>query len=77
MAPLGRCVSYNANPDWVDDVIVEQAVAGHRTSRTLTEAERVAAAHELDRRGHSLNVIATRLHVSAGTARHLLTGEWA
>lgn len=64
-----RCVSFDANPEWVDEIVVEQAAAGRDTSRPLTEAEKLLVARELHRRGVSLNTIAARLHMRHGAAR--------
>ena len=67
-------VTFDENPDWIDDVIVEQAIHRRPTPRELTAAEKAAAARELTRRGHSINDISRQLHVHGNVVRAATQG---
>lgn len=72
-----RCVSHNANPDWIDHVAVDEAVAGRRIARELTDAEKVIVARRLIDRGETINAVAVRLHLNHMATRRLLEGRTA
>lgn len=60
-------------PDWVDDVVVEEATRG-RPTRALTRAEKRAAIALLRTRGHSVAETCALLDLSGTTYRTLARG---
>lgn len=67
-------VTFDANPDWVDDVVIEQVMSGRPPARGLTDAEKTIAARRLAGRGESVNAICDRVGARATVVRKILAG---
>lgn len=60
------------NPDWFDQVAVDEVVAGRRIPRSLTPPEQAAAGRALLARGESASVACRRIRASAERLHQLL-----
>lgn len=59
-------------PRWVDDVVVDRVLAGHRVGRRLHEAERVEVARRVLAAGDGFNRVMSLLKCSGDLAKRLI-----